>query len=369
MLASLLRKWGYECITASDGDEAWNILSLPDAPRLAILDWKMPGMAGVDIIRKIREIGGEEYVYTILLTGKDTRDDLIEGMKAGADDYIVKPFDPQELKVRLRAATRIIEQQKELIEVRKQEVRIAARIQKTLLFGQVVHDLDWVDNAVVAQPALEVGGDFYDFFKHGSSCFDVVLGDVMGKGIPAALLGAGVKSRILHVINDLLAGHSEEEPPGVGEIVNSVNKQITHELIELESFITCCYARFDREAKVFTLVDCGHMPVVHVRAATGEMEMLKSFNLPFGVLIDEEYAVIRRPFDHGDVFCFYSDGLTDMRGRGNKMFADKQLADEVHARLHQEPRRIVGALVEKIVEFTHGEMSDDDVTCIVIKIK
>jgi PleD family two-component response regulator len=122
LLDATLRKWGYEVVVACDGVEAWKVLSEDDAPRLAILDWVMPGMTGPEVCRNVRELARdkENYTYILLLTSKSLKEDLIEGLEAGADDYITKPFDQHELKVRLRAGTRIIDLQRELIEAREE---------------------------------------------------------------------------------------------------------------------------------------------------------------------------------------------------------------------------------------------------------
>jgi len=119
VLDATLRKWGYEVVMASDGEEAWQILQRDDAPRLVILDWMMPGMTGLEVCRLVRARAPEPYIYMLLLTSKSHREDLIEGMEAGADDYITKPFDQHELKVRLRAGTRLVELQAELFTARE----------------------------------------------------------------------------------------------------------------------------------------------------------------------------------------------------------------------------------------------------------
>ena len=118
LLDATLRKWGYDVIVASDGIEAWNQLQKDDAPSLVILDWVMPGLTGPEVCHLVRKQNREQYTYLMLLTSKSLKEDLIEGMEAGADDYITKPFDQHELKVRLRAGTRIIELQSELLAAR-----------------------------------------------------------------------------------------------------------------------------------------------------------------------------------------------------------------------------------------------------------
>ncbi len=128
-----MTRWGYEVLEAADGDEAWAILSSSNAPHLAILDWVMPGLTGPEVCAKVRETHREPYTYLILLTSKTSKDETVEGMEAGADDYVVKPFHEHELKVRLRAGRRIVELQLELLQAREELRDRANRDLLTLL--------------------------------------------------------------------------------------------------------------------------------------------------------------------------------------------------------------------------------------------
>ena len=119
MLRNILSKWGYDAVTARDGEEAWKILQSENAPQLAILDWMMPGLDGLEICRRVRGAGREPYVYIVLLTARTESRDLVEGMDAGADDYLTKPFRNHELRVRLRAGRRILDLQEELLRARE----------------------------------------------------------------------------------------------------------------------------------------------------------------------------------------------------------------------------------------------------------
>jgi two-component system cell cycle response regulator len=119
LLEAMLTRWGYEVVVTRNGDEAWELLQRTDAPPLAILDWMMPGMDGVEVCRKVRQRGQEPYIYLLLLTTKGRKENIIEGLDAGADDYLTKPFDPHELQVRLRTGKRIMTLQAELIEARE----------------------------------------------------------------------------------------------------------------------------------------------------------------------------------------------------------------------------------------------------------
>ena len=108
LIETSVRRWGYEPVVAKDGLEASQILHSPDAPKLAILDWMMPGLDGIELCRELRQGDGDTYTYVVLLTGKRNKTDVVQGLEAGADDYLIKPFDPQELRVRLQTGKRIL---------------------------------------------------------------------------------------------------------------------------------------------------------------------------------------------------------------------------------------------------------------------
>lgn len=130
MLKSSLVRWGYDVVMADNGARALEILEEPDAPSMAILDWVMPQMTGPEVCRKVRELRREPYTYILLLTSKHTKDETVEGLEAGADDYIVKPFDQHELQVRLRTGKRIIDLQIDLLQAREE---LRERANKDLL--------------------------------------------------------------------------------------------------------------------------------------------------------------------------------------------------------------------------------------------
>ena len=135
-LERMLQKWGYEVVSASNGLQAWEILQTPDTPRIAILDWMMPELDGVEVCRRVREQNHEPYIYILLLTAKDSAEELVEGMEAGADDYLKKPVNTHELRVRLRAGQRIIDLQEELVRAREALRRQATRDQLTELWNR-----------------------------------------------------------------------------------------------------------------------------------------------------------------------------------------------------------------------------------------
>ena len=117
-----LEKWGHTSVACEDGDQAWERLRQPSCPRIAILDWMMPGVEGPELCRHVQELDHGKLLHIILLTARDTTDDLVQALEAGPNDYIVKPFDTHELKARVGVGLRVIELQEKLIEAERYRV-------------------------------------------------------------------------------------------------------------------------------------------------------------------------------------------------------------------------------------------------------
>lgn len=120
MLRSVLAKWGYDVVLADNGAQAWEILADADPPPIAILDWVMPHLSGPQVCRRVRDTHREPYTYILLLTSKNAKSEIVEGLEAGADDYIVKPFYEHELQMRLRTGKRIVDFHLELLKAREE---------------------------------------------------------------------------------------------------------------------------------------------------------------------------------------------------------------------------------------------------------
>jgi DNA-binding response OmpR family regulator len=114
LLERNLQNWGFEVTTAQDGQAAAEILQGPDAPSIAVLDWMMPRLDGVEVCRRVRQNQAAPYIYLLLLTAKSQKDEIAAGLEAGADDYVIKPFDPDELRARLKVGQRVVELERAL---------------------------------------------------------------------------------------------------------------------------------------------------------------------------------------------------------------------------------------------------------------
>ncbi len=116
ILEVVLDKWGYGVTSATDGDEAWQLIQEADSPDLLVLDWMMPGKSGVELCELVRKMDRQQRKYIILLTALTSSENIVEGLQAGADDYVTKPFNQDELRVRLEAGRRIVQLQGDLVD-------------------------------------------------------------------------------------------------------------------------------------------------------------------------------------------------------------------------------------------------------------
>jgi len=257
----------------------------------------------------------------------------------------------------------------ELIRVHEREIETSAKIQSTLLFGQPPLDLVGLQVYAITIPSLQIGGDFYDFHKHGNHYMDIILGDVMGKGVPAALLGAATKSTILRAINDLFTTKPFGQFPLVEEIVGAVHEKLTGKLIDLESFITMCYGRFNLRDHNLYLVDCGHNSPIHFQSKTGTNKMLHGDNMPIGFSEAEIYCEIVVQLEMGDIVLLYTDGVTDAKNSAGVLFGEERLASLIKKFSHCRPEELIFHIRMEVAEFSDSDKFTDDLTCMVIKIE
>ncbi|MGA3042013.1 MAG: diguanylate cyclase [Bryobacteraceae bacterium] len=182
MLHGMLQKWGYQVIVATDGQQAWDILWQENGPRLALLDWMMPGMEGAEVCRQVRARIHDRYLYIVLLSVRNDLEDVVKGMESGADDYIVKPFQADELRARLRAGRRVLALQQELVEAREALREQATRDGLTGLWNRTAI-LDILQNELARSsrsggPLIVLMADL-DGFKPVNDRFGHMAGDAV----------------------------------------------------------------------------------------------------------------------------------------------------------------------------------------------
>ena len=357
LLETILSKWGYQVMIAQDGDEAWRFLQGDDAPKLAILDWMMPGLDGIEICRRARQRLDSPYVYIVLLTSKIRKEDIVEGMDAGADDYLTKPFNRHELEVRLTAGLRILDLQEallasteELAQARSREIQTAAHLREALLLGQPPTFQPGLEVAARSVPGTEMEGDFYDFFPSGPQGLDIILGDVQGQGLPAALIAAATRShflRVLHRAGDL----------SPAQVVTQVGDAVGGQFLGEKSFETLCYARFDPAAGTLNYVDCGHAPTLHFQKQSRTCRPLRGDNMPLGINQSEQYRAASLIFQPGDHFLFSSEGITGAQNEDGEAYGAERLSAFFSEHGDAAPADLLARLIEAVQAFAAGPLS------------
>jgi phosphoserine phosphatase RsbU/P len=297
---------GHETLVAADGEAAWACFQ-QEAVDTIISDWMMPGLDGVALCRLVRASARPVYPYVILLTALADREHLLAGLAAGADDYLAKPLDRDELRVRLTTAERVTSLYRRLEEQHRRlqaELARAGQVQADLL-PAAAPVLAGFDIAARCVPARTVGGDFYDWQELGAGVLALTVGDVMGKGMPAALLMATVRAA-------LRAASGEPCP---AETVRRTSGAVAQDLARAESYVTLFRARLDAARRHLDFVDAGHGLVV-LRRASGTWETLQPRLFPLGVPPTQTYVGGRLSMQPGDTLAIYSDGLVEPAGDG-----------------------------------------------------
>jgi phosphoserine phosphatase RsbU/P len=268
----------------------------------------------------------------------------------------------------IRDITDIKKTQNELEEARRQEKQIGGQIQQMLLLGKPPQNMAGLQISAFTLPSRDVNGDFYDFLRHSEQCCDIILGDVMGKGIPAALIGSGTKSKILRIFSQLCLQENTQDIPSPVDIISYLLENMFKDLKELDSFVTLCYARFDMERRVVRFIDCGHTKTIHYHKKLDKCDTIFSNNLPLGFLENDPYEEIIIPFDDGDVFLFYSDGITEAQDMNDEMFGENRLIDLVSKQCQNSPDDLLDYILNHLHTFCQKDYFSDDFSCIAVRI-
>lgn len=256
----------------------------------------------------------------------------------------------------------------ELNLAREHEIEIGNRIQQSLLKESIPIEFPGIKIAALSVPSQKIDGDFYDFFVFNNNNLDIIVGDVMGKGIPAALIGAGAKSRFSRSITRLLSLNKDKDIPSPRDIMTSVHGEITHQLISVDRFITLFYARLDTYQNVMRYVDCGHSYAIHYQPEEGILTHIRGDNMPLGFSEWENYQEREIALQKNDLLIFYSDGIVEAKNGNDELFGDQRFSRLIRSSYQGDVNAFIKVIYETIIEFSGSEHFQDDVTCVVVKL-
>ncbi len=256
-------------------------------------------------------------------------------------------------------------------------VRESERLQRELEIAGSIHQLLLVSKPPEVSPQLEVAGfnlpsqkvdgDFHDYLTFPDGTLDVLVGDVMGKGVSAALVGAATKNNFLKAVAQL----SLKAPggkPDASQIVTIAASGMYDSLVALERFVTVCYSRFDVQRRLLQFVDCGHTGIMLNRKRTGELLILRGASLPIGIDRNEHYTQIEHSLLPGDNFLLYSDGVTEARNPDGELFGEERLSDCLQNWSSLAAAEVIQRIRSEVLLFVGTEPLSDDFTCVVVKM-
>jgi|GEM_PF-2084959 len=253
-----------------------------------------------------------------------------------------------------------------LAEAKSMDAEFAARIQKNLLFSNPELNIREMDIAAESIPSLSVGGDFFDFYRFSDSIVDVIIADVMGKGMIASMLGAASKSAFMKTRLDLTV--LENDIPSIEKIMTLTNETLSPELIKLGKFITMQYARINMKKSLFSFIDSGHTSLLYYSARQKCCWSIKGWNMPLGFNPQEKLITSIIPFSTNDLFFFYSDGVTETENEDGEQFGEKRLTYVIKNSAHLTSSQIMNKVRNLVFHYSSSEGFADDVTCIALKI-
>lgn len=375
-LARQLQAWGHTVEAAEDGARAWEAFEKGEFD-VVLTDWEMPGLSGLELIERVRAwrgSGGEgRFVYVIMLTGRTDKADLVRGIEAGADDFVSKPFDREELRVRLLAGERIVRLERRLSEQNRRmhaDLLAASRVQRAMLPRGNISTAH-AAAAWTYVPTDELAGDAIGLSMIADRYLVAYVIDVSGHGVPAALLSVtAMHSLSLEALGSTLLG---EGGGGGGEprpdrVVADLNRRFcASENSGL--FLTMVLCALDTQNGVLHMCRAGH-PLPMILRAGGAVEPVpEDGGLPIGLMPEAEYPIVSVGLGRGDRVCFFSDGFLEQPRAGagkNVQYGEDRLRDSLAALAKEPGERAVTRAIDDLAAWAGGRSFVDDVSLVVI---
>ena len=374
-----LQSWGYEVVVARDGQEAWEKAIGGSDIQLVVSDWMMPGMDGPQFCKKIREAALTRYVYIILLTAKAHKEDLVQGMEMGADDYLTKPFDAGELRARIRAGERILQLEGILAahnhalaqanQVMRRDLQAAAKIQASLL-PLAAPSTRNARFAWAFRPCEYIAGDIFNIFQIDEHRLGIYLLDVSGHGVPAAMQAVAL-SRLLAPASDLTPeGMKISVLNGVSPLAPQVVAAALNERFQMDDetgqYFTMIYGVLDTQALRFDYVNAGHPQPLLVTAA-GHAALEPAIDPPIGMIPALEFHQQTMQLSRHDRLFLYTDGLVEAQN-SRKEFLGSRLLDLAAAARDQSLEHQVSGVMTQLDDWVAPSPVQDDVTLIGVEM-
>ena len=358
----------YDLAVAMDGESALEVVK-ENSPDLILLDIMMPGMDGYEVCRRLKADEATRDIPVIFITAMGETSDETRGLELGAVDYITKPISPPIVQARIKThlalkrnmtdlqnAYKIIESQKERMQ---EELNVGRDIQMSMVpqIFPPFPDRDEFSIHAVLHPAREVGGDFYDFYFIDENRLCFCVGDVSGKGVPAALFMAVTKTLIKSMAS---------VDPSTASIVTHVNEELTKNN-KTFMFVTLFLGILDIQTGELVYTNGGHNPP-YVMRKNGSMERIDNIHGPIvGPIGGTTYKEDRIVLSKDDLLFIYTDGVTEAKNVEKKQFSEKRLADLLSSEILESSEAVVEKIRSEVKAFEEDMDQADDITILAIQ--
>ena len=385
-LGELLRKWGFQVVLANDGVEARELLE-KEPIKLVISDWVMPHMSGVELCRSIRASAVPHYVYFILLTGRNADNDLLAGMEAGADDFLTKPFNADELHARIKAAQRVLHLEQVLAERNHALMHANRQLQQShdtinrdleaaaVMQRSMLPDSDYTLGLNLQSlfcPAAVVAGDIFSYLKLDDSHLAFYHIDVAGHGVRSAMLS--------FTLGKVLSSTAEEGSPvkqaGTNQlgtecitspaaVVAELNRRF-QDNNDATPYFTMIYGIIHTSTGDVRMCQAGHPHPFRI-SRDGSIEHLGNGGFPVGLLPDVHYENTEFTLHPGDRLFCYSDGISECMNADEHPFGSERLVEHMLQSCQRPLQETLTGLSTRLQDWRRGDPFDDDVSLIAIE--
>lgn len=360
-----IRKGEYEFTFAHNGLEALKLMVEHPDFDIVLSDINMPEMDGLTLLSKINELRNPAQ-KCIMVSAYGDMKNIRTAMNRGAFDFATKPIDMEDLSLTIEKAVEevnyIKQTQREHLQLEsiQSDLAVAGEIQKAILPCRFppFPEIKSLDIYASMTPAKEIGGDFYDFFRLDDDRIGLVIADVSGKGVPAALFMA-VSNTLLRSIS-MTKDNSQDCIDELNRLLCRVNVN--------SMFVTVFYGILNHRTGELDYTNGGHNPAYILRGKNGELERLGRFpNLVVGGFEDFSYKSESAQLNPGDSLFLYTDGITEAFDAKEQPFGDERLEDSLVELYHDDAKTIIEGVYADLGDFIGDTTQSDDITMLVVK--
>ena len=367
VLSGLLKP-DYALLVAKSGQKALQVAQT-GKPDLILLDIMMPEMDGYEVCRRLKADATTRSIPVIFITAMNAVESEAKGLQIGAADYITKPISPSIVMARVNTQLQLVKREQELqvafslIKSQKErmaeELTIGRDIQMSMMplaFPQVSDDAAFDLHALLV-PARELGGDFYDFFFLAESTLCLCVGDVSGKGVPAALFMAVAKT----LIRSTAIRSMEESSQSTADIITEVNNTLAADNANC-MFVTLFIAICNTDSGEITYTNAGHNPPYVIQANGGLIRLGKRHGPVGGAMPGVSYRSDTLRLDRGDTLFLFTDGVTEAQNSDNGLYGEERLVSCLSQHARESVATLNGAVMSDLHHFMNGTEQADDIT-------